>query len=74
MASQNLLARLQAYSSYKNAKASQPSFLEGLAGGVLSAGGAVLAGPAGAAIFGGGAKPMPGPMQPGQERPMYSGG
>lgn len=52
MAMQNLLARLQAYSSLKTAKAGQPSFLEGLAGGVLGAGGAVLAGPAGAAIFG----------------------
>ncbi len=52
MATQNLLARLQAYAQYKTAKANQPSFLEGLAGGVLGGAGQVLAGPLGANIFG----------------------
>lgn len=52
MASENLLARLQAFSQLKTAKANQPSFLQSLTGGILGAGGAVLAGPAGAAIFG----------------------
>lgn len=52
MAVQNLLARLQAFSNYKTAKANQPSFLESLSGGVIGGIGSVLSGPAGASIFG----------------------
>lgn len=52
MASENLLARLRAFSDLKVAKANQPSFLQSLGGGILGAAGSVLSGPAGAAIFG----------------------
>lgn len=52
LASENLLARLQAFSALKQAKANQPGFLQSLTGSILGAGGMVLGGPAGAAIFG----------------------
>jgi hypothetical protein len=52
LASENLLARLQAFANLKTAKANQPSFLQSLTGSILGAGGQVLAGPAGAKIFG----------------------
>lgn len=59
LAAENLLARLQAFSNLKTARANQPSFLQGLAGGILGAGGMVLAGPAGQSIFGPKAAPAP---------------
>lgn len=51
LASQNLMARLGAYSSWKTAQAQQPSFMESLGGSLLGAAGQVLGGPAGANIF-----------------------
>jgi len=51
-ASQNLLARLQAFSDMKVSQAQRPSFLESLTGGVLGGAAQVLAGPAGYKIFG----------------------
>jgi len=81
MALENLLARLQAYSSYRNVRANQPTFLGQVAGGLFGAAGSVLGGPFGASLFGPKQQQtapvgsyMSGPLMQGEQRPQYGMG